>query len=141
GMTFGPELVLRGAIERLSPILMTALATGLALVPLVVAGDVPGHEIEFPMVVVLLGGLVGSTVFNLFVVPSLTCGSGPPARRRMCWGRSSNRVLAHGMALITQKRNKSERRRWVMLRRAMTYLAVSAGLVGMCLAPAAGAEE
>jgi CzcA family heavy metal efflux pump len=71
GMTFGPELVLRGAIERLSPILMTALATGLALVPLVVAGDVPGHEIEFPMAVVILGGLVGSTVFNLFVVPSL----------------------------------------------------------------------
>jgi Cu/Ag efflux pump CusA len=68
---FGPELVLRGAMERLSPILMTALATGLALIPLVVAGDVPGHEIEYPMAVVILGGLIGSTVFNLFVVPSL----------------------------------------------------------------------
>jgi Cu/Ag efflux pump CusA len=64
-------LVLRGAMERLSPILMTALATGLALIPLVVAGDVPGHEIEYPMAVVILGGLIGSTVFNLFVVPSL----------------------------------------------------------------------
>jgi len=71
GMGFGPELVLRGAMERLSPILMTALATALALVPLVVAGDIPGHEIEYPMAVVILGGLVGSTVFNLFVVPSL----------------------------------------------------------------------
>jgi CzcA family heavy metal efflux pump len=71
GMAFGPELALRGAIERLSPILMTALATGLALVPLVVAGDVPGHEIEYPMSIVILGGLVGSTLLNLFVVPSL----------------------------------------------------------------------
>jgi Cu/Ag efflux pump CusA len=79
GMEFGPELVLRGAMERLSPILMTALATGLALVPLVVAGDVPGHEIEYPMAVVILGGLIGSTVFNLFVVPSIYLAFG--ARR------------------------------------------------------------
>jgi CzcA family heavy metal efflux pump len=71
GMSFGPELALRGALERLSPILMTALATGLALVPLVVAGDIPGHEIEYPMAIVILGGLVGSTLLNLFVVPSL----------------------------------------------------------------------
>jgi CzcA family heavy metal efflux pump len=71
GVAFGPELVLRGAIERLSPILMTALATGLALVPLVIAGDIPGHEIEYPMAIVILGGLVGSTLLNLFVVPSL----------------------------------------------------------------------
>jgi Cu/Ag efflux pump CusA len=71
GVPFGPELALRGALERLSPILMTALATGLALVPLVLAGDVPGHEIEYPMAIVILGGLVGSTFLNLFVVPSL----------------------------------------------------------------------
>jgi CzcA family heavy metal efflux pump len=71
GMTFGPELALRGAVERLSPILMTALATGLALVPMVIAGDIPGHEIEYPMAVVILGGLVGSTMLNLFVVPSI----------------------------------------------------------------------
>lgn len=71
GMTFGPELALRGARERLSPILMTALATGLALVPLVVTGDIPGHEIEYPMAIVILGGLVTSTLLNLFVVPSL----------------------------------------------------------------------
>ncbi|MPZ94302.1 MAG: AcrB/AcrD/AcrF family protein [Propionibacteriales bacterium] len=71
GMTFGPELVMRGARERLAPILMTTLATGLALVPLVVLGDIPGHEIEHPMAVVILGGLVTSTLLNLFVVPSL----------------------------------------------------------------------
>ena len=71
GATFGPEMVLRGASERLSPILMTALATGLALVPLVVTGNEPGHEIEYPMAVVILGGLITSTLLNLFVVPSL----------------------------------------------------------------------
>ena len=71
GVRFGPELVLRGARERLSPILMTSLATGLALVPLVVAGQIPGHEIEHPLAVVILGGLATSTVLNLFVVPSL----------------------------------------------------------------------
>jgi Cu/Ag efflux pump CusA len=71
GVPFGPELVMRGAQERLSPILMTALTTGLALIPLVWAGSIPGHEIEHPMAVVILGGLVTSTLLNLFVVPSL----------------------------------------------------------------------
>jgi CzcA family heavy metal efflux pump len=71
GETFGPALVLRGALERLSPILMTSLATGLALIPLVVAGEIPGHEIEYPLAIVILGGLVTSTLLNLFVVPSL----------------------------------------------------------------------
>jgi CzcA family heavy metal efflux pump len=69
--TFGPQLVLRGARERLSPILMTSLATGLAVVPLVILGDRPGHEIEYPLAIVILGGLFTSTLLNLFVVPSL----------------------------------------------------------------------
>ncbi len=71
GVRFGPELVIRAARERLAPILMTTLATALALVPLVVMGNVPGHEIEYPMAIVILGGLVTSTLLNLFVVPSL----------------------------------------------------------------------
>jgi CzcA family heavy metal efflux pump len=71
GESFGPALALRGAVERLSPILMTALATGLALVPLVISGELPGHEIEYPMAVVILGGLVTSTLLNLFIVPVL----------------------------------------------------------------------
>src|SRR6185312_16998316 len=70
GETFGPALVLRGARERLAPILMTALATGLAVVPLVAAGSIPGHEVEHPMAVVILGGLITSTLLNLLVVPS-----------------------------------------------------------------------
>jgi len=71
GEPFGPGLILRGARERLSPILMTTLATGLALVPLAITGDIPGMEIEHPMAVVILGGLLTSTLLNLFVVPAL----------------------------------------------------------------------
>lgn len=71
GVPFGPELVLRGARERIAPILMTALTTGLALVPLVIRGNIPGQEIEHPMAMVILGGLLTSTLLNLLVVPSL----------------------------------------------------------------------
>src|SRR6478735_4138537 len=71
GMPFGPELVIRGARERIAPIMMTALTTALALVPLIAAGNIAGQEIEYPMGVVILGGLISSTVLNLFVVPSL----------------------------------------------------------------------
>jgi CzcA family heavy metal efflux pump len=78
GMTFGPELVLRGAKERIAPIMMTALTTGLALIPLAIAGDLPGHEIEHPMALVILGGLVTSTLLNLLVVPTLYLRFGKP---------------------------------------------------------------
>lgn len=71
GMEFGPELVLRGAKERLAPILMTAATTALALVPLAIAGQIPGYEIEHPMAVVILGGLITATLLNLLVFPSL----------------------------------------------------------------------
>ncbi len=70
GEELGLDLVVRGARERLAPILMTALATALALVPLVIAGNIPGHEIEHPRAVVLLGGLVTSTLLNLLIVPA-----------------------------------------------------------------------
>jgi CzcA family heavy metal efflux pump len=71
GEVFGHALVLRGAKERLAPILMTSLATGLALVPMALAGSIPGHEIQHPMAIVILGGLITSTLLNLFVLPSL----------------------------------------------------------------------
>ncbi len=71
GVPFGVDLVIRGARERLAPILMTTLAAGLALVPMVVFGQIPGNEIEHPMAVVILGGLFTSTLLNLFVVPAL----------------------------------------------------------------------
>ena len=78
GMPFGRELVVRGSEERLAPILMTALATGLALVPIVLGGSRAGYEIEHPLAVVILGGLVTSTLLNLFIVPALYSGSGGP---------------------------------------------------------------
>jgi multidrug efflux pump subunit AcrB len=53
GVPFGPELVMRGAIERLVPIMMTVLTTGLTLIPLLVSGSIPGQEIEHPMAVVI----------------------------------------------------------------------------------------
>ncbi len=80
GQPFGRELVVRGSEERLAPILMTALATGLALLPIVIGGNRPGHEIEHPMAVVILGGLVTSTLLNLFLMPALYLRFG--ARRK-----------------------------------------------------------
>jgi len=71
GVPFGPDLVMRAATERLVPILMTVLTTGLALIPLIVSGSIPGQEIEHPMAVVILGGLITATLLNLFVVPPL----------------------------------------------------------------------
>jgi Cu/Ag efflux pump CusA len=82
GVRFGPDLVIQGAKERLAPIMMTALATGLALVPLVVAGSIPGHEIEHPMAIVILGGLVTATLVNLFVLPSLYLAFGKNKREK-----------------------------------------------------------
>ena len=63
------ELVLRGAEERLAPIMMTALTTGLALVPLVLTGEIPGQEIEYPMGLVILCGLTIATFVNLVILP------------------------------------------------------------------------
>jgi Cu/Ag efflux pump CusA len=85
GLEFSPETIVKGSGERLAPILMTALATGLALLPIVLGGNRPGHEIEHPLAVVILGGLVTSTILNLFLMPSLyiryggTRRSGAPA--------------------------------------------------------------
>ncbi len=79
-------MVLRGARERLAPILMTSLAAALALVPLAIAGNLPGHEIEHPMAIVIIGGLVTSTLLNLFVTPSLYLRFG---KRRHAGGASA----------------------------------------------------
>jgi len=71
GEDFGPGLIVRGARERLSPTLMTALATGLALLPFVLFGNIAGHEIIRPIAIVTIGGLVTSTWLNLFAMPAL----------------------------------------------------------------------
>ncbi|MEW6401953.1 MAG: efflux RND transporter permease subunit [Chloroflexota bacterium] len=71
GEHFGPQLVVRGARERLSPTLTTAVATLLALLPFVLFGNLPGHEIVRPIAIVTIGGLVTSTWLNLFAMPAL----------------------------------------------------------------------
>lgn len=63
------ETVLNGSIDRLNPILMTALTSALALIPLILSGDKPGNEIQSPMAVVVLGGLLTSTLLNIYLMP------------------------------------------------------------------------
>lgn len=63
------EVIMRGSVDRLLPILMTALSSGLALIPLALGSDLPGNEIQSPMAQVMLGGLLTSTLLNLFIVP------------------------------------------------------------------------
>ncbi|UTW67547.1 efflux RND transporter permease subunit [bacterium SCSIO 12643] len=65
----GVKLLLEGAVDRLNPILMTAFTTGLALIPLALKGSEAGNEIQSPMAIVILGGLVSATILNLFVIP------------------------------------------------------------------------
>ncbi|MDB6057946.1 MAG: heavy metal efflux pump, cobalt-zinc-cadmium [Verrucomicrobiales bacterium] len=82
GMAWGPEAALRGATERLVPILMTALVTALGLLPLAIGTGEAGREIEGPMSIVILGGLLTSTVLNLLVLPTLA----------LRWGRFERRI-------------------------------------------------
>lgn len=63
------EVIMRGSVDRLLPILMTALSSGLALIPLALGSDLSGNEIQSPMAQVMLGGLLTSTLLNLFIVP------------------------------------------------------------------------
>jgi Cu/Ag efflux pump CusA len=71
GESFGPELVERGARERLTPILTSAAGIAVVMLPFVIAGARPGLEVVHPMAVVILGGLVTSTLLVLFVLPAL----------------------------------------------------------------------
>jgi CzcA family heavy metal efflux pump len=79
GVPWGLELVIRGARERLAPVLMTALVTGLGLLPIALGSREAGREIEGPMAQVILGGLVTSTALNLFILPVLFHRLGLPA--------------------------------------------------------------
>jgi Cu/Ag efflux pump CusA len=75
------EAVFRGALERVAPILMTALATLLALIPLALGSGKPGSEIQTPMAIVILSGLMTSMILNMLVVPTLYLHLGRPASR------------------------------------------------------------
>jgi Cu/Ag efflux pump CusA len=63
------QAVVQGSMDRLNPILMTALSSALALIPLALNGDLPGNEIQSPMATVILGGLLTSTLLNGFIIP------------------------------------------------------------------------
>jgi HME family heavy-metal exporter len=79
GETFGRDLVIRGSLERLTPVLMTALAAGLALIPLLVGADQPGREILHPVAVTIFGGLITATIIDTVLTPLLFLrfGRGP----------------------------------------------------------------
>jgi CzcA family heavy metal efflux pump len=82
GVTDFREAVFRGATERLAPILMTALAAGLALIPLALGGGKPGNEIQTPMAIVILFGLLTSMLLNMLIVPALYLRFGRPVTRK-----------------------------------------------------------
>lgn len=71
GMPFGPDLIIRGSLERLTPVLMTALSAGVALIPLMIGADAPGKEILSPVAITIFGGLISSTLLDTFLTPVL----------------------------------------------------------------------
>jgi HME family heavy-metal exporter len=71
GETFGRKMIVRGTLERLTPVLMTAIAAGIALVPLMIGADEPGKEILNPVAVTIFGGLVSATLLDAFLTPVL----------------------------------------------------------------------
>jgi CzcA family heavy metal efflux pump len=82
GEAFGEKMIIRGSLERLVPVTMTALTAGLALIPLVLAAHEPGKEILYPVAVVILGGLVSSTLLDMAVTPAVFLKFGRRAAER-----------------------------------------------------------
>ncbi len=83
GMPFGPELVMRGSLERLTPVLMTALSAGVALIPLMIDAGAPGKEILHPVAITIFGGLVSATLLDTFLTPVLFLRYGEMPLKRL----------------------------------------------------------
>ncbi len=82
-LPFGPDLVIRGSLERLAPVLMTALAAGVALVPLLIGADAPGKEILHPVAVTIFGGLISATLLDTVLTPLLFLAFGRAPLERL----------------------------------------------------------
>jgi HME family heavy-metal exporter len=89
GERFGKELVVRGSLERLSPVLMTALSAGLALIPLLMGAGEPGREILHPVAVTIFGGLVSATLLDTFLTPVLFLNLGRKPLERILAARAA----------------------------------------------------
>ena len=95
GMAFGPELVIRGSLERMTPVLMTALSAGLALLPLLIAADEPGKEILHPVAVTIFGGLVSATLLDALITPVLFLMFGRKPLMRLMQRQSEEHLGDH----------------------------------------------
>jgi Cu/Ag efflux pump CusA len=100
GEVFGAKMVLRGSLERLVPVTMTALTAGLALIPLVLAAHEPGKEILYPVAIVILGGLISSTLLDMAVTPAVFLKFGRKAAERSL-ARSRTDPLAEDTNAVT----------------------------------------
>jgi HME family heavy-metal exporter len=98
GMPFGKELVVRGSLERLTPVLMTALSAGVALVPLLIGADAPGKEILHPVAVTIFGGLISATLLDTFLTPVLFLRYGQAPLERLRAARLAQRTPATASA-------------------------------------------
>jgi CzcA family heavy metal efflux pump len=96
GLPFGPELVIRGSLERLAPVLMTALSAGVALVPLLIGADAPGKEILHPVAVTIFGGLISATLLDTVLTPLLVLSFGREPLERLRQARSNPADAASG---------------------------------------------
>jgi heavy-metal exporter, HME family len=94
-IAFGPELVIRGSLERMTPVLMTALSAGLALLPLLIAVDEPGKEILHPVAVTIFGGLVSATLLDALITPVLFLTFGRKPLMRLMQRQSEERLGDH----------------------------------------------
>jgi HME family heavy-metal exporter len=94
GERFGPALVIRGSLERLSPVLMTALCAGLALVPLLLGAGEPGREILHPVAVTIFGGLISSTVLDTLLTPVLFLRFGARPLARLLAAHEASRAVS-----------------------------------------------
>jgi HME family heavy-metal exporter len=94
-MEFGPQLVIRGSLERMTPVLMTALSAGLALLPLLIAADEPGKEILHPVAVTIFGGLVSATLLDALITPVLFLTFGRKPLMRLMQRQSEEQLGDH----------------------------------------------